>query len=101
MLHGPIIALRTVRLMSTIVITEKLRNYSKPIACHAPRADAAAIENHRAVKVTQACAAVSRRPRPDQCYFQPRRYLPSARYYRHAREYAFRLWAEYAHGVTT
>ena len=33
--------------------------------------------------------------------FKPRRYLLSANSYRHAWEYAFRLWAEYAHGVTT
>ena len=70
MLHGPIIASRSVRLMSRIVITDKLRNYIKPIACRAPRADAAARENHGAVKVTQAFAAVSRRPRPDQRHFQ-------------------------------
>ena len=33
--------------------------------------------------------------------FKPRRYLLSASYYRHAREDAFRLRAECAHGVST
>jgi putative transposase len=71
-----------------VVITDKLRSYIKPIARQAPDADhwahkglnnriegshrptAAARENHGAFKVTQAGAAVPRRPRLNRHHLQ-------------------------------
>jgi putative transposase len=96
-----------------VVITDKLRSYIKPVSTLAPRAD------HRAHKGLNNAIEVSHRPtrkrekifgRFKSCrqaqrflsahdqinlIFRPRRYQLSATSYRHARNDAFSLWADY------
>lgn len=96
-----------------VVITDKLRSYIKPIKALAPQAD------HRAHKGLNNAIEVSHRPtrkreevfgrfkshRQAQRFlsahdqinliFCPRRYQLTATSYRHARNDAFCLWAEY------
>lgn len=96
-----------------VVITDKLRSYIKPIKTLAPDA------NHRAHKGLNNAIEVSHRPtrkrekvmggfkshRQAQMFlsahdqinliFRPRRYQLNATSYRHARNDAFSLWADY------
>ncbi len=96
-----------------VVITDKLRSYVKPIKTLAPNAD------HRAHKGLNNAIEVSHRPtrkrekifgrfkshRQAQRFlsahdqinliFRPRRYQLTATSYRHARNDAFSLWADY------
>lgn len=101
-----------------VVITDKLRSYFKPIKTLAPNAD------HRAHKGLNNAIEVSHRPTRkrekifgrlkshwqaqrflaahDQInlIFRPRRYQLTATSYRHARNDAFRLWADYTAEMT-
>ena len=101
-----------------VVITDKLRSYIKPIKALAPNAD------HRAHKGLNNAIEVSHRPtrkrekifgrfkshRQAQRFlaahdqinliFRPRRYQLTATSYRHARNDAFRLWADYTAEMT-
>lgn len=101
-----------------VVITDKLRSYIKPIKTLAPNAD------HRAHKGLNNSIEVSHRPtrkrekifgrfkshRQAQRFlvahdqinliFRPRRYQLTATSYRHARNDAFRLWADYTAKMT-
>lgn len=96
-----------------VVITDKLRSYIKPVKTQAPNAD------HRAHKGLNNAIEVSHRPtrkrekimgrfkshRQAQRFlsahdqinliFRPRRYQLTATSYRHARNDAFSLWADY------
>ena len=96
-----------------VVITDKLRSYIKPVSALASQAD------HRAHKGLNNAIEVSHRPtrkrekifgrfkshRQAQRFlsahdqinliFRPRRYQLTATSYRHARKYAFSLWADY------
>ena len=101
-----------------VVITDKLRSYIKPIKTLAPNAD------HRAHKGLNNAIEVSHRPtrkrekvmgrfkshRQAQRFlfahdqinviFRPRRHLLTATSYRHARNDAFSLWADYTVEMT-
>ena len=101
-----------------VVITDKLRSYIKPIKTQAPNAD------HRAHKGLNNAIEVSHRPtrkrekvmgrfkshRQAQRFlsahdqinliFRPRRYQLTASSYRHARNDAFSLWADYTAEMT-
>ena len=101
-----------------VVITDKLRSYIKPIKTLAPNAD------HRAHKGLNNAIEVSHRPtrkrekvmgrfkshRQAQRFlfahdqinviFRPRRHLLTATSYRHARNDAFSLWADYTAEMT-
>lgn len=101
-----------------VVITDKLRSYIKPVKTQAPNAD------HRAHKGLNNAIEVSHRPtrkrekimgrfkshRQAQRFlsahdqinliFRPRRYQLTASSYRHARNDAFSLWAEYTAEMT-
>ncbi|EEB82359.1 IS6 family transposase [Roseobacter sp. GAI101] len=101
-----------------VVITDKLRSYIKPVKTQAPNAD------HRAHKGLNNAIEVSHRPtrkrekimgrfkshRQAQRFlsahdqinliFRPRRYQLTATSYRHARNDAFSLWADYTAEMT-
>lgn len=101
-----------------VVITDKLRSYIKPVKTQAPNAD------HRAHKGLNNAIEVSHRPtrkrekvmgrfkshRQAQRFlsahdqinliFRPRRYQLTASSYRHARNDAFSLWADYTAEMT-
>ena len=101
-----------------VVITDKLRSYIKPVKTQAPNAD------HRAHKGLNNAIEVSHRPtrkrekimgrfkshRQAQRFlsahdqinliFRPRRYQLTASLYRHARNDAFSLWADYTAEMT-
>ena len=101
-----------------VVITDKLRSYNKPVQTQAPNAD------HRAHKGLNNAIEVSHRPtrkrekimgrfkshRQAQRFlsahdqinliFRPRRYQLTATSYRHARNDAFSLWADYTAEMT-
>ena len=101
-----------------VVITDKLRSYIKPVQTQAPNAD------HRAHKGLNNAIEVSHRPtrkrekimgrfkshRQAQRFlsahdqinliFRPRRYQLTATSYRHARNDAFSLWADYTAEMT-
>jgi putative transposase len=104
--------------MDEVVITDKLRGYIKPIKTLAPDTD------HRAHKGLNNAIEVSHRPtrirekifgrfkthRQAQRFlsahdqinliFRPRRYKLTATSYRHARNDAFNLWADYTAEMT-
>jgi putative transposase len=101
-----------------VVLTDKLRSYIKPVKTQAPNAD------HRAHKGLNNAIEVSHRPtrkrekimgrfkshRQAQRFlsahdqinliFRPRRYQLTATSYRHARNDAFSLWADYTAEMT-
>ena len=101
-----------------VVITDKLRSYIKPVKTQVPNAD------HRAHKGLNNAIEVSHRPtrkrekimgrfkshRQAQRFlsahdqinliFRPRRYQLTATSYRHARNDAFSLWADYTAEMT-
>jgi len=97
-----------------VVITDKLRSYTKPIARLAPGADHRAhkglnnrIEgSHRPTRRREKIMGRFKSPRQAQRFlaahdqinaiFKPRRYHLTATSYRHARADAFELWADYA-----
>jgi putative transposase len=97
-----------------VVITDKLRSYTKPIAHQLPSADHWAhkglnirIEgSHRPTRRRKRNMGRFKSPRQAQWFlaahdqintiFRPRRYRLTAKFYRHARSDAFGLWAEYA-----
>jgi putative transposase len=97
-----------------VVITDKLRSYTKPIAHQAPSADHRAhkglnnrIEgSHRQTRRREKIMGRFKSPRQAQRFlaahdqinaiFRPRRYRLTAKSYRHARSDAFGLWTDYA-----
>lgn len=97
-----------------VVITDKLRSYTKPIRAIAPGADHRAhkglnnrIEgSHRPTRKREKVMGRFKSPRQAQRFlvahdqintiFRPRRYRISALCYRHARADAFKLWDGYA-----
>lgn len=97
-----------------VVITDKLRSYTKPIRAIAPGADHRAhkglnnrIEgSHRPTRKREKVMGRFKSPRQAQRFlvahdqintiFRPRRYRISALSYRHARADAFKLWDGYA-----
>jgi putative transposase len=97
-----------------VVITDKLRNYIKPIRNLTPNADHRAhkglnnrIEgSHRPTRRREKIMGRFKSPKQAQCFlsahdqihsiFKPRRYRLTAASYRHARADAFGLWADYA-----
>lgn len=96
-----------------VVVTDKLRSYTKPIRELAPNADHRAhkglnnpIENsHRLTRKREKIMGRFKFHQQAQRFlsahdqintiFHPRRYHLSARSYRHARKDAFSLWADY------
>ena len=101
-----------------VVITDKLRSYTKPIRDHAPSADHRAhkglnncIEgSHRSTRRREKIMGRFKSPRQAQRFlaahdqintvFRPRRYRLSALSYRHARSDAFDLWHCYTLEMT-
>jgi putative transposase len=97
-----------------VVITDKLRSYTKPITRLAPGADHRAhkglnnrIEGrHRPTRRREKIMGRFKSPRQAQRFLaahdqintilKPRRYRLTATSYRHARADAFSLWADYA-----
>lgn len=102
-----------------VVVTDKLRSYTKPIQNLAPNADHRAhkglnnrIENsHRQTRKREKIMGRFKSPRQAQRFlsahdqintiFRPRRYNLSARSYRYARADAFCLWTEYTAEMTS
>jgi len=102
-----------------VVITDKLRSYTKPFRAIAPGADHRAhkglnnrIEgSHRPTRRREKIFGRFKSPRQAQRFlvahdqisivFRPRRYRLSAVSYRHARADAFDLWGGYAAEMTT
>lgn len=96
-----------------VVITDKLRSYTRPVAGLAPGADHRAhkglnnrIEgSHRPTRRREKIMGRFKSPRQAQRFlaahdqintlFRPRRYRLSATSYRHARSDAFDLWSDY------
>ncbi len=96
------------------VITDKLRNYTKPIPHQAPSADHRAhnglknrIEgSHRPTRRREKIMGRFKSPRQAQRFlaahdqintiFRPSRYRLTAKFHRHARSDAFGLWTDYA-----
>ncbi|MDB6179654.1 IS6 family transposase [Paracoccus sp. Z330] len=101
-----------------VVITDKLRCYSKPIKSLAPVADHRAhkglnnrIEgSHRPARRREKIMGRFKSPKQAQRFLaahdqinailKPRRYRLTANSYRHARADAFRLWVDYAREMT-
>ena len=101
-----------------VVVTDKLRSYTKPIQNLAPDADHRAhkglnnrIENsHRQTRKREKIMGRFKSPRQAQRFlsahdqintiFRPRRYNLSALSYRYARADVFCLWAQYTAGMT-
>jgi putative transposase len=101
-----------------VVITDKLRSYTKPIRDLAPNADHRAhkglnnrIEgSHRPTRKREKIMGRFKSPRQGQRFlathdqintiFRPRRYRISTISYRHSRSDAFQLWADYALEMT-
>lgn len=102
-----------------VVVTDKLRSYTKPIQNLAPNADHRAhkglnnrIENsHRQTRKREKIMGRFKSPRQAQRFlsahdqintiFRPRRYNHSALSYRYARADAFCLWTEYTAEMTS
>ncbi|KZM41218.1 IS6 family transposase [Labrenzia sp. OB1] len=96
-----------------VVVTDKLRSYTKPVQALAPDADHRAhkgqnnrIENsHRPTRKREKIMGPFKSPRQAQRFlsahdqintiFRPRRYTLSAAAYRHAKADAFGLWHDY------
>jgi putative transposase len=96
-----------------VVVTDKLRSYTKPVQALAPGADHRAhkklnnrIENsHRPTRKREKIMGRFKSPRQAQRFlsahdqintiFRPHRYTLSAASYRHARADAFGLWQDY------
>ncbi|WP_057461751.1 IS6 family transposase, partial [Pseudovibrio sp. POLY-S9] len=96
-----------------VVVTDKLRSYTKPVKALTPEADHRAhkglnnsIENsHRPTRKREKIMGRFKSPRQAQRFlsahdqiniiYRPRRYKLSSHSYRHARTDAFALWADY------